>query len=205
MPVLHGDMGDRPDWCELERYEITSLPSGGEFTWRASHERNKMVVVDGLCRSGGHSLGRGRSLDVPAGEHVITCDDAATWVLLGGHWGDDCGGAGIFTVARAEEPADIGDPVTYPKHTTFDRHYHDCDEYWILVSGRGTAVSEDVIHEVGPGDCVATRMGHHHDFSEVTEPVSAIFFETTMRGMKRRGHLWEHSHGPAVPIDIGGM
>jgi hypothetical protein len=42
-------------------------------------------------------------------------------------------------------------------------------------------------------------MGHHHDFPQVREPVWAVYFETTLRGAKRRGHLWEHTHGPARP------
>jgi mannose-6-phosphate isomerase-like protein (cupin superfamily) len=60
-------------------------------------------------------------------------------------------------------------------------------------------MSENTLYDVGPGDCVATRMGHHHDFPAVTEPVLAIYFETTMRGKHRRGHLWERVHGPAFP------
>ena len=46
----------------------------------------------------------------------------------------------------------------------FDCHFHDCDEYWILFAGRGIAVSEGKRYEVASGDCVATGMGHHHDF-----------------------------------------
>ena len=42
-------------------------------------------------------------------------------------------------------------------------------------------------------------MGHHHDFPEVFEPVRAVYFETTLEGQKRRGHLWEHTHGPSAP------
>ena len=53
--------------------------------------------------------------------------------------------------------------------------------------------------EVGPGDCVATGMGHHHDFPHVSEPIRAIYFETTLEGEKRRGHLWDHKHGAAQP------
>ncbi len=61
------------------------------------------------------------------------------------------------------------------------------------------AVSERKHYEVGPGDCLAIGMGHHHDLPIVTEPVRAVFFETTLEGQKRRGHLWEHTHGPAEP------
>lgn len=65
--------------------------------------------------------------------------------------------------------------------------------------GRGTAVSEGKHYAVGPGDCVATGMGHHHGFPLVAEPVRAVCFETALEGRKRRGHLWNHTHGPAEP------
>jgi mannose-6-phosphate isomerase-like protein (cupin superfamily) len=89
--------------------------------------------------------------------------------------------------------------VSYRKETNFDSHYHDCDEYWIFFKGRGVAVSEGKHYEVAAGDCVATGMGHHHDFPLVYEPLEAVFFETTLEGQKRRGHLWEHTHGLAQP------
>ncbi|MAG17292.1 MAG: hypothetical protein CMJ21_04395, partial [Phycisphaerae bacterium] len=49
------------------------------------------------------------------------------------------------------------------------------------------------------GDCLATGMGHHHDVRYVHEPLNSVYFETTMMGQKRRGHLWNHTHGPAQP------
>ena len=62
-----------------------------------------------------------------------------------------------------------------------------CDEYWILFAGSGVAVSEGKRYEVSAGDCVATGMGHHHDFPVAHEPVRAVYSETTMEGEKRRG------------------
>lgn len=203
MPILHGDMNGRPAWCELERFAIVPLAAGDKHTWHATHKANKLVLVEGRCRVNDRVLNEGGSLDVPEGDWVVVGDGPATVVELGGHWGDDQGGAGIFGVSRAEQLGDVGDPVSYPKHTNFDRHYHDCDEYWILVHGSGTASTEDELYRVGPGDCVATRMGYHHDFPLVDEPVRAVFFETTMRGQRRRGHLWEHTHGPARPAVDG--
>lgn len=209
MPVLRADtmsgkQGTRPDWCELTKYEIVSLTPGEPHVWETGEPANKVVVVEGSCRVGGGDgtervVERGGTADLPAGRHEIGCDAAATVVTLEGHWGDDCGGAGLFAVTRSEDPSDIGDPVDYPKHTNFDRHYHDCDEYWIVVEGSGTAMSEETLYEVGPGDCLAIGMGHHHDFPLVKEPVRAVYFETTLEGQKRRGHLWEHTHGPAEP------
>lgn len=203
MPILRSDMANRASWCELERFATVSLPPSGRFLWNARHAANKLVVVEGdgklALTTQMRAVTRGGTVDVPAGDYAFHTEGPATLVTLGGHWDEDCGGAGVFAVVRADAPGDVGDPARYPKHTAFDRHYHDCDEYWILVSGSGTASSEDQSYSVGPGDCVATRMGHHHDFPLVDEPVLAVFFETTMRGKKRRGHLWEHTHGPAVP------
>src|SRR5690606_11814494 len=114
-------------------------------------------------------------------------------------WGDEVGGSGLFSVHKSDAPQDRGDPVSYPKETNFDRHYHDMDEYWIVFRGQGVAVSEGKHYEVEAGDCIATGMGHHHDFPLVFEPIRAVFFETTLEGEKRRGHLWEHTHGIARP------
>ena len=54
-------------------------------------------------------------------------------------------------------------------------------------------------HAVAGGDCVPIGLGHHHDLATVTEPVKAVYFETTLEGEKRVGHLWNHTHGPAKP------
>jgi mannose-6-phosphate isomerase-like protein (cupin superfamily) len=206
MPVLRPHMENTPAWCELEHFAIIALAPGELRTWKATYQANKLVVVEGECQvdtansqdDDVRALSRGGIIDLPAGEYPVTSTAATTIVELGGHWEDDCGGSGLFRIVRTDEPGDRGDPASYPKNTAFDRHFHDCDEYWVVVSGRGTAVTEDVLYEVGPGDCVATRMGHHHDLPLVEEPVVGVYFETTMRGQKRRGHLWEHTHGPAV-------
>jgi mannose-6-phosphate isomerase-like protein (cupin superfamily) len=117
-----------------------------------------------------------------------------------GHWDEETGGSGIFTVGPDDGRQDGGDPVDYPKDTSFDNHYHDCDEYWIVLDGKGIAVSEGESYEVGSGDCIATGMGHHHDFPQVFEAIRAVYFETTIEGKKRRGYLWNHTHGQAEPI-----
>jgi mannose-6-phosphate isomerase-like protein (cupin superfamily) len=120
-------------------------------------------------------------------------------IHLCGTWGDETGGWGLFRVREVENAEDKGDAVSYLKRTTLDSHYHDCDEFYIILEGRGTVVSEGRHHEVGPGDCVATGMGHHHDFPLAPEPVKAVYFETTLAGQRRRGHLWNHTHGQAQP------
>jgi hypothetical protein len=34
-----------------------------------------------------------------------------------GWWADDVGGSGLFTLEKSDQPADKGDPVSYPKDT----------------------------------------------------------------------------------------
>jgi len=97
------------------------------------------------------------------------------------------------------EPSNTGDPADYPRNTKFDRHYHDCDEYYILYEGEGVVLTENKLYDITAGDCVAIGKGHHHDLPIVRETVKAVFFETTLQGLKRTGHLWNHTHGPAVP------
>jgi mannose-6-phosphate isomerase-like protein (cupin superfamily) len=46
---------------------------------------------------------------------------------------------------------------------------------------------------VNAGDCIATKMGDHHDFPIVKEKIHGVYFETTLKGEKRLGHLWEKS------------
>jgi mannose-6-phosphate isomerase-like protein (cupin superfamily) len=190
-----------PAWCELRGYTISFLPPGGVTRLDATPESRDVVIVGrGAVRAGERWLGEGETLEPDAYPcDLVAGDMGATVIRMWGRWGNDTGGLGLFGVREVDDPRDGGDPVDYPKRTTFDAHFHDCDEYWIIFEGHGIAVSEGVSYEVGRGDCIATGMGHHHDFPEAREPVRAVFFETTMEGAKRRGHLWEHTHGPAHP------
>jgi mannose-6-phosphate isomerase-like protein (cupin superfamily) len=214
MPLIEKNSPSMPAWCELEHYEIVALAPGAGRRFATTGRKQKLIVGQGRCRIafGGQTLlaGEGANLDLPADDgsfEVIETLDDAVLVYLAGRWGDEVGGSGLFSVRTSDAPQDgalrplrdHGDPVTYPKETNFDRHYHDMDEYWIVFQGRGVAVSEGKHYEVGAGDCIATGMGHHHDFPLVIQPVKAVFFETTMAGQKRRGHLWEHTHGKAQP------
>src|SRR4249920_951672 len=45
----------------------------------------------------------------------------------------------------------------------FDRHYHDCDEYWLVFSGRARVLVGSQIYEVSRGDIVCTPTGTEHD------------------------------------------
>jgi mannose-6-phosphate isomerase-like protein (cupin superfamily) len=206
VPVFRSGAGQAPAWCELRFFEVATLPPGARHAFERVGRKERIVVSRGACRlaAGEQTVTlaeRGRhELAVPDGRFVVEeVLSQVTLVRLCGDWGERTGGCGLFVPVPSDGQPDKGDPVPYPKATAFDSHYHDCDEYWIILEGRGVAVSEGKRYVVGPGDCVATGMGHHHDFPEVFEPVRAAYFETTLEGQRRRGHLWSHTHGPAAP------
>ena len=204
MPMFRSE-DQYPDWCELEHFEVVRLNAGDEYGFARRGEVEKLIVGGGLCRLrvGAEEVeaATGANIDLagPGSFEVLEVEEAATLVRFCGHWGAETGGSGIFTMDNSPQPEDKGDPVPYEKWTNFDSHFHDCDEYWIILEGQARAVSEGKAYEMKPGDCLATGMGHHHDMPLVHESVRGMYFETTLEGQKRRGHLWAHTHGPAEP------
>lgn len=196
-----------PAWCELTGFEVLELARDEAVTRRPEAKTERLIGTLGTVQV---RQGDGRSLllkpaqfldiDPLSGPYTVVGQaDASGFVRLSGRWGAELAGCGLFTVTRTNEKESKGDPVSYEKHTAIDRHYHDCDEYWIVLQGSGRAVVGDRWDGMGPGDCLCIGMGHHHDFPLVESDVKAVFFETTLEGQKRTGHLWEHTHGPAVP------
>lgn len=207
MPIVRSSESKMPQWCEVNQYEILRIPSGSIRTIVSRSPKEKFFVAEGRCvlRLTDREIEAAPKdiLDVTErqGENIaLEAISETVLVRVCGNWGEDIGGCGFFEVGRNDHRVDGGDVVDYRKDTNFDNHYHDCDEYWILYEGRGGVVTEGQHYDVGFGDCVVTGRGHHHDFPLVNENVKAVYFETTMEGKKRRGHLWNHTHGPAEPV-----
>ncbi|MBI1773913.1 MAG: hypothetical protein HYR63_01070 [Proteobacteria bacterium] len=192
-----------PEWCELRSFDILELAEGELIEQERRQRKERLIATLGttqlLLADGSIILKENQFFDLPplATWRLRGCSAKAEVVRLSGHWGNELGGCGIFRVAHDEHPVNRGDPVTYPKSTSVDRHFHDCDEYWIVLEGSGTVVIEDRSMAVSVGDCVPLGMGHSHDLPAVTVPIKAVFFETTLQDAKRVGHLWLHTHGPA--------
>ena len=72
---------------------------------------------------------------------------------------------------------------------TFDCHFHDCHEYWLVYRGRAKIVTEGVEHYVKPGDIVCTKAGDEHDMLEVYDDFEAFYFEDSTPPGGRTGHL----------------
>lgn len=206
MPIFKPGPQQAPAWGTLDQFDFVQLERGAKHAFERLCAKEKLVVVGGRCvlKFGDQQIyashGSIHDLLGAAGRfEVLDVMKPVTLVRFAGRWGEEIGGAGLFEVHASDDPKDIGDPVPYPKRTNFDCHYHDCDEYWIMCEGAGEVVTEGKHYRVGPGDGVAIGMGHHHDFPSVETPVKAIWFETTMEGRKRRGHLYDHTHGKAEP------
>ena len=79
----------------------------------------------------------------------------------------------------------------------FDRHFHDCDEYWLLFHGRARVVVGEGTYEVGPGDIVCTPTGTLHDIVGVYETLEGFWFEGATPEGGRVGHLHETAEDAA--------
>ena len=126
------------------------------------------------------ALAEGQFLAIPADAETYTLrahGRPASFMRLSGTWGKDIGGCGVFRVNPGDGPKNVGDPVSYPKLTGIDSHYHDYDEYWIVLEGSGVVRIGDQEFVVRRGDCVATGKGHHHDIPIVHAPFKAVYLE----------------------------
>jgi mannose-6-phosphate isomerase-like protein (cupin superfamily) len=194
-----------PAWCELESFSIADPVAGAISQERRRAGKERVLVTRGSAQvhinGGSQVLRDGQFLDLPVVDTwtIIAGARGAQFVRLSGRWSSELGGCGIFQAQNVNAPVDLGDPVTYAKTTSIDSHYHDCDEYWIVLEGAGTVVVGDRHIRVAAGDCVPIGMGHHHDLPLVVEPLKAVYFETTLQREKRVGHLWNHTHGRAHP------
>ena len=205
MPVFRSGEAP-PAWCELVGFDVVDTEQGESVEQGRRAPVERLLVTAGTIQlvlpESTLILKENQFLDLPTlrAWWLRACSPKAQLVRLFGRWGRDLGGCGIFRVVEQEKPVNIGDPVTYPKRTSVDSHYHDCDEYWVILEGKGSVVVGDRHMQVARGDCVPIGMGHHHDMPLASEPVKAVFFETTLERQKRVGHLWAHTHGAAQPV-----
>jgi mannose-6-phosphate isomerase-like protein (cupin superfamily) len=85
----------------------------------------------------------------------------------------------------------------------FDLDYHDCDEYWLVFSGRARVQVGSGTYPVGPGDIVCTPTGTEHDVVGVVETLEAFWFEAPTPPGGRIGHLHrtaQAAQGHVVPL-----
>jgi len=84
----------------------------------------------------------------------------------------------------------------------FDRHYHDCNEYWLIAKGKAKIWIDGTEYYIRDGDCVCLRKGLEHDILELYEPLVGWHFEDATPDGGRTGHLHKteaDARGHAVP------
>lgn len=194
MPVISYNSEPFPDWSEVKSCKIIGLSKRQKLQLSSEFSETLLFVLDGVAEI---SDGTGKKM-VFAGD-VWEPFSEVVWIepkplvelfQISGNWSNDRGSCGVFRLGKSEHPRNDGDPVEYERNTVFDNHFHDCDEYWFIIKGKGMVVSEGESYAVQAGDCVITRAGEHHDFPIVQEPILAVWFEGSMKGKKRPGHLY---------------
>lgn len=200
MPLLKISENKFPVWSEVKRITLLSIEPNSTNEIAKSFPKYALFVISGECtiRTNGYEKIFSENDSLFSDKKNIsikTSGQKTEIVMVDGNWSDEIGGSAVFKMSKHSVPRNIGDPVDYNRTNDFDNHYHDFDEYWIILKGSGLAVSEGVKFKFSAGDIIATRIGDHHDLPEVYEEIHGIYFETSLKGQKRIGHLWNHTHG----------
>jgi len=73
-----------------------------------------------------------------------------------------------------------------------EKHFHDCDVWWVIVNGLARVHDSGNEIEVGPGDMVYTPAGDNHRIEGITM-VTYVWLEGPLKGQKRKGQLFTES------------
>ncbi len=200
MPLFKISENKFPDWSEVKKITRISLDPNTKTEIMKSFPKYALFIISGECsiKTNGYEkifLENDSLFSDKKNITIKTSKRTTEVIMIEGNWNDEIGDSAVFKMSRNSIPRNIGDPVDYMRTNDFDNHYHDSDEFWIILKGSGLAVSEDIKYKFSDGDIIATRMGDHHDLPEVYEDIHGIYFETSLRGQKRLGHLWNHTHG----------
>lgn len=69
-----------------------------------------------------------------------------------------------------------------------EKHFHDCDVWWIIVNGIARVHDSGNDIEAGPGDMIYTPAGGYHKIEGITM-VTYVWLEGPLKGQKRKGQL----------------
>ena len=149
MPVFRSGKGAAPAWRQMENFELIELPRGATRTLTRNEPKEELIVCRGAIAV---DLGGGRTVALPQGGKLDSSDPGAEPLTIRstadntlvfravGRW-TKVNASGIFRV-RIGNPPKHDTPYDYEKTTTFDNHYHDCDEYWVFFQGECQVASE---------------------------------------------------------------
>src|SRR5688500_8639910 len=152
-----------PAWSDVKSFSLHDFEPQRPISVTVSRERARLLVTWGGCQlqqgSRSQVLREGQFVAVDPGEALLVAGGPAQAVIFEGSWDDELGGCGLFRADNVAAPSDKGDPVTYAKHTNIDAHYHDCQEFWVLLEGAATVVVSGQHLQMFPGDCLPIPMG----------------------------------------------
>ncbi|MEG8989729.1 hypothetical protein VJY32_08120 [Ignavibacteria bacterium 4148-Me] len=200
MPKIYYEKQIFPDWCELRQYHIFILKNDDElFLKKYIYQKSLLFLCEGeitfkISEENEKRIKKGDIIDMNEVGFLRNVSNQTSIIIVAtGNW-TEITNSGIFTLDNTEFPRNIGDYTSYSRNTNFDNHFHDCDEYWIFYEGEGIAVSEGNFYKLQEGVCIATKAGFHHDIPIIHQRLKGIYFETSLKGKKRTGHLWNHTH-----------
>ena len=205
---------DMPKWSLVREIEHHTIPVGQTMTFNSKYPKSAVyinygcalvvageeetVLKSGSVKAEDRAGAMATLLDT--GKFSIKCNpvpgywiDRVDFYVYFGDW--TWVKLGNFRVDQYIQPENIGDPVDYPRNTSFDNHYHEYDECWTVLRGSGIVQTEGNLVEVYPGDIVATERGEHHDFPIVYQALKCFCIKSRLGGEGRPGFLWEHTHG----------
>ena len=221
MPCIHNfQYNELPEWSVLKKWEIHRIPVGHTVTIETGHAKCGVYLMNGkITVDDGHEkvlLWRRMGQDViqhhlfKGGKITVECSADDNWwnentiAVFSGDWGDDeFAKMGGFECSNCDHPFNHGDPVDYPFFTTFPNHYHEFDEYFLIMRGRGIWMDDGKLYNVEPGDLIATRRGTHHHVVACWDDVMICSEFGARVGGKGRGgaFLYEHTDGKPLCND----
>ncbi|HID94767.1 MAG TPA: cupin domain-containing protein [Candidatus Latescibacteria bacterium] len=84
-----------------------------------------------------------------------------------------------------------------------DYHCHDCDEYLIVIEGKGELLLEDRVYKIISGDCVCIPIYCKHQILKALEDFTLVWIYDELKGEKRKGHIpAEEGNKPTLPAKL---
>lgn len=204
MPVFNINDEAFPFWSELDLIEIHSLKAKDVINFRSGSEKELLFCCEGVVNLSSETesvrliADHETRIEKRDQDFRVEAVEDSVLIRVGGNWSKESGNSGVFHLFPSDYPDNSGDPHVHTRNTVMDYHYHDCDEYWIIYKGSGQVITDENVYSVKKGDCIATRAGTHHDMHWVDRELHGVYVETSLTGMKRPGHLWDHTHGPST-------
>lgn len=77
-------------------------------------------------------------------------------------------------------------------------HYHDANEYLVIIDGRGRFLMEGTEYDLLPGDCVCMPVGAKHQLLESDVDTTLIWIYDELVGQCRSGHIVADGNEPDI-------